>query len=278
MGQCIKSSAVSKFFLFSLLFALINLMGVAMGTVDSNAPVLLIPFEQDDQIRTKKAVNNEDSATELCAMQVLIYPKTGKKYEAIIKDKSVLSKFKKDRHLDLSQFKSKDMVTLYYMGGMNGSMGICLNDVKDIVAVMALTKQDFDDVQKAIGRRIQKLEKEEEVRLVELKKKNELHKKEMKETALRKQQQKLEEARKKAEANAFPLLLRFPPSKGWGKAMKEELERRRIVLSVFPKPEEQAFLDYYEEWAKQYEAWKVLQEKEGHTNKGKGSSSSKNKG
>lgn len=52
-------------------------------------------------------------------------------------------------------------------------------------------------------------------------------------------------------APATPLLDEFPPSEGWGQAKVEEIERRKVVVGVYPNERETRFLEVFEEWKKQ---------------------------
>jgi len=51
------------------------------------------------------------------------------------------------------------------------------------------------------------------------------------------------------------LLMEFPPHEGWLPERREEIERRKWVLGVFPTPKEKRFLDHYESWKRAYDAW-----------------------
>jgi hypothetical protein len=54
------------------------------------------------------------------------------------------------------------------------------------------------------------------------------------------------------------LLAKFPPDV-WTPATPAEIERRKIVLVLFPNEQEKAFLAVLDEWKPAYEAWKAAQ-------------------
>lgn len=45
------------------------------------------------------------------------------------------------------------------------------------------------------------------------------------------------------------LLENYPPSEGWGEAKLKELERRSVVIGVFPNAIEKRFIENFNEWA-----------------------------
>jgi hypothetical protein len=55
------------------------------------------------------------------------------------------------------------------------------------------------------------------------------------------------------------LLTKYPPEK-WTPETPKEIEKRRIVMDLFPSDEEKAFLAVFEEWSKAYAAWKAGQD------------------
>jgi hypothetical protein len=34
-----------------------------------------------------------------------------------------------------------------------------------------------------------------------------------------------------------------------------------VIIKIFPKPEEQAFMDHFDEWEKQLKEWRALEDK-----------------
>jgi hypothetical protein len=203
-------------------------------------------------------IGGHGSKGEIHAYLVKIVPKRGTKYEAVIKDPSVIAHLEQNKLLDLKKLKAKETITLHYMQGMNGTTGVRVSDIRFLTPLLPMTRSELEEVKGAIGRRIEILNTKEMARLKELKKKHA-------ERAAREEAEakrlREEEARKKAEVDRFALLDRFPPDKGWTKEKKSEIERRKIVLNVFPNKEEQAFLDSFEEWSKQYDEWKKLEKK-----------------
>lgn len=51
------------------------------------------------------------------------------------------------------------------------------------------------------------------------------------------------------------LLEKFDPADGWLPERRDEIERRKWVLGVFPTPEEKEFLENYPVWKEAYDAW-----------------------
>jgi hypothetical protein len=51
------------------------------------------------------------------------------------------------------------------------------------------------------------------------------------------------------------LIARFPPEEGWIPERRDEIERRKWVLGVFPSDEEKVFLENYPVWKQAYDAW-----------------------
>ncbi len=63
------------------------------------------------------------------------------------------------------------------------------------------------------------------------------------------------DAEPKPETPGERLLRLFPPTEGWLPERRDEIERRKWVLGVFPTPQEKQFLDNYPEWKEAYDAW-----------------------
>jgi hypothetical protein len=55
------------------------------------------------------------------------------------------------------------------------------------------------------------------------------------------------------------LLERFPPEAGWTPEKKAQLERRAVILGLFPSPEEKAWLESFDAWRPAYEHWLARQ-------------------
>ena len=225
---------------------------------------LLMPLVVISWIPAQAAGGGEDPEPEdgCFAYCVMIYPRSGDKYEAVIRDPSLIALLKEHGSLDSTKRDPETRVTLHYMRGLNGSMSIRLKDVSSIAALMPLSKEDYQEVKEVIGQRIKKGNEKESARIEAMRKKRAQAKKEH-EAALERERLKREaEEKKKARMKRFPLLVRFPPDQGWSRALKEEIERRKIVIKIFPKPEEQAFLDCFEAWEKQLKEWKSLDTQE----------------
>jgi len=55
------------------------------------------------------------------------------------------------------------------------------------------------------------------------------------------------------------LLTKYPPGK-WTLDTPKDIERRRIVMDLFPTDEEKAFLAVFDDWSRAYASWKAGQE------------------
>jgi len=62
------------------------------------------------------------------------------------------------------------------------------------------------------------------------------------------------------------LLITYPPTR-WSPDTPEEIERRKVVLGLFPSDEETAFLGVFEDWLRAYNAWRATNEEETVTEK-----------
>ncbi len=51
------------------------------------------------------------------------------------------------------------------------------------------------------------------------------------------------------------LLEKFPPHEGWLPERRDEIERRKWVLGVFPTPQEKEFIESYSVWKPAYDEW-----------------------
>lgn len=68
-------------------------------------------------------------------------------------------------------------------------------------------------------------------------------------------EERAEETAKDDEAGRMAaLLLRFPPTR-WTPESPKEIQRRKVILGLFPSDEEKAFLEVFDEWKQAYEAW-----------------------
>jgi len=72
-------------------------------------------------------------------------------------------------------------------------------------------------------------------------------------------QQAKEELQRRKGARWSELLEKFPPEK-WTPDTPAEIQRRKIVLDVFPTEKEQEFLKLYDEWKEAWDAWKAAQD------------------
>ncbi len=222
------------------------------------------PFERRPSQLKSTAASKEKAAP--YAYLVSVCPKSGTKYEAVIKDPSVIARIDKARPLALDQFEPDARLSFHYMRGLNGSTAVRVKDIAYVLPVLPLTRKELEDVKGVIGKRITKLTKKEVVRL-EVLKKNQARRAELEKAAAKlKKEQAKKAVEEQREAERFKLLAQFPPDKGWSEVRREEIEQRKIVVNVFPSTEEQAFLDHFEEWKKQYAEWTAQKEKKDRKN------------
>jgi hypothetical protein len=213
--------------------------------------------EMDFQcVPVRPAANGTPKKTK--AYHVRVVPTLGTPYEAVIKDPELVAQIEKNQVLDLNSLDPESSLTLYYMRGMNGQMSIRVTDVTSVEVLHSLGEKDMENVRDVIGRRINTLHQEEKKRQAVQKKETHPPKEIW---ANRKKDLAKKKKPEESKENRFSLLTRFPPSDGWGLEKKKKLEWRKVVIKVFPNPEEQVFLDRFEEWSKQYKAWKSLQDK-----------------
>jgi len=57
------------------------------------------------------------------------------------------------------------------------------------------------------------------------------------------------------------LLIKYPPTR-WSPESPAEIERRKVVLGLFPSVEETAFLDVFDDWLRAYNAWRTTNDEE----------------
>ena len=98
------------------------------------------------------------------AYQVKVYLKSGAKFEAVVKDADLIAFFGENKELDPKRFDADKTVTLYYMNGLNGSMGVRMKDLKSMTRLVPLSDKELSDVKQVIEKRIDNLREKEEVR------------------------------------------------------------------------------------------------------------------
>jgi hypothetical protein len=72
--------------------------------------------------------------------------------------------------------------------------------------------------------------------------------------------QQAEGQKKKEEERLRKLLAEFPPEQGWGADKLAEIEKRKIVLGVFPDDRSRRFTEVFDDWQ---EAVRLQQERDG---------------
>ena len=206
-------------------------------------------------------------AEEVLAYQVKVVLKSGAEYDAVVKDKALVEVLNKDRAPGLEEFGPKTRFTLHYIRGLNGTMAVRCEDVKAILRLLPLGKEELKDIQKTIERRIDTLRDKEEVRLEKMKEKRTLKVQELTRKVEERKKLEAEAAKQKAEQEKFKWIYRFPPDEGWGPDKKKEIYQRGVVVKVYPNEEEQLFLDHFDEWLQQYEEWERLEKKKAEEEK-----------
>ncbi|MHC4945921.1 MAG: hypothetical protein ACYTG7_23145 [Planctomycetota bacterium] len=196
------------------------------------------------------------------AYQVRVVMKHGSEIDAVVMNPKETSYLKDHASLDLSKYDPGARISLHYMRGMSGSMAVNVEDVKSVTRLLPLSSEELQDIVDAITKRIEKVREKDKVRLAKLKEQRKQEEKIAAEAEKARKEQKAERTVEKAEQEKIKWITRFPPDQGWGPEKKEELYRRSMVIGVYPNEEEKAFLDNYMEWVKQFEYWKILQEKE----------------
>lgn len=197
----------------------------------------------------------------VAAYQVKVFMKSGAEFTAVVRDADLKAFFADNKNLDPKKFDPDKMVTLHYMNGLNGSMGVRMKDLKALTRLVSLTDKELSDVKGVIKKRIDTLRDKEEVRLQKLKEKREAEKKRKEAEEAKRNKLEKERIHKETEAEKFKWIFRYPPEAGWGPDKKEELYRRAVVVGVYPNEEEQTFIDHFAEWMTQHKAWEALDKK-----------------
>jgi hypothetical protein len=194
------------------------------------------------------------------AVQVKVTMKNGMSFEALILDQEIIDYLDEHTSPDFKDFDPNHMLTLHYMLGLNGTMGVRVLDISSMESQGRVSKKQLDEKKEKIMRRIAAVRARDRVRREQLQQKRA--------AALQKKQEELKQLEEEREAKALEAaerekikwILRYPPDEGWGPEKKEELYRRGIVTDIYPDDHEQTFLDHYTEWLSQYEIWVKLQE------------------
>jgi len=196
------------------------------------------------------------------AFQVQVTLKNGAVFDAIVRDHKYMSIFKVNSELDLAEYDPNTKFTLEYILGMNGKMGVRVENLKLFKVLIPITSAQLKDIKGVIQDRVNLVREREVVRLQKIKERRVALKKLKEEQAKEdaKQREILDD--EKSLQDKFVLMQRFPPEEGWGKDKKEELYRRGVVIGIFPDENEQFFLDNYDEWQSVYKEWVAMKEKE----------------
>lgn len=182
-------------------------------------------------------------------IKIEIVTVTGAKFSGMV-DGAVASRWLSDHVLtDPRKLPQNEQLELRSVNGLNGKMALPL---RNVAAWKIVTPGDAAARKPAADRsgdeRHKALLAEEDARLERLRqqreqKKQEAAKKQADEAARQRATQEVEKM-----LAAERLLARFPPEMGWGPDKRAELERRKIVLGVYPSPDEKEFLDSFTAW------------------------------
>ena len=198
------------------------------------------PVSSEKQVKPSPPVLSKPKA-----FLVYVKPRRGKPFPAVIQEPALIDLLLKKGCIVPRDLEPGTRVTLHYMRGLNGSMGMPVEDLQALDADLPLDEDGLLSVKKTIRRRIDGLEKRERERRAAAASGG------VKKTARENPAPAKVSPSEAKRSPSFPLLKRFPPEKGWGAERKKQIERKKVVLGVFPDPEEQAFLDHYEAWCKE---------------------------
>lgn len=195
---------------------------------------------------------------DVVAYQVKVVLKHGAEFAGVVQDRPTVTFFEKNTSMDLNRVDKRARINLYYVGGMNGMMGVYLNQARSVDRLDSLTSEQLTSMRSGIDRRLEVVRQQDQERIERQRKyRDEMRKKKEAEARERKKQEEAQASTKSAEGQ-LKWILKFPPDKGWGPKKKAELYQRGVTIGIFPNAEEQEFLDHFDEWMKQYEIWKVI--------------------
>jgi len=155
-------------------------------------------------------------------------------------------------------------VRLYFVKDADGFVFVPTKDMKSAEKLEELSDRDGHDLAKRRVAAAHRADEERDHLRKEREKRAAKAKEDEAEQAAVHEEAKAAEHELSAEeqlARYTSLLTKYPPGK-WTLDTPKDLERRRIVMDLFPNEEEKAFLAVYDDWAKAYALWKVGHEKE----------------
>lgn len=198
------------------------------------------------------AMPDEVSAKdEVKAFKVEVSMKSGMHCDAVVSSKTFLPLLKKNEALDMSRLDPEASLTLFYLHGMNGKMVVKLKDIKEMRGLEPLTEKKLAEFTGKIQQRVVTSDKKEEVGSTDVTPEPGEETPASDETVTPQPQNVIVKKEQKEE-EVLEWLNRFPLEEGWKPETKKELYERGVTIGVYPSEEEQAFLDHYKEWMKDY--------------------------
>jgi hypothetical protein len=154
-------------------------------------------------------------------------------------------------------------VRLYFVKDADGFVFILKKDMKDAEKLEDISEREGRDLAK---RRVAAQHRADEER-DQLRKERERREAKAKEKAEAEEKAGDETSKEHAAAmtpeeqlaHYQALLKKYPPGK-WTLDSPKDIERRRIVMDLFPNEEEKAFLAVYDDWAKAFAVWKAAKD------------------
>ncbi|MEQ8766727.1 MAG: hypothetical protein RL885_22630 [Planctomycetota bacterium] len=220
---------------------------------------LLAPVEPDGMPTTVEPVELESPKDIIRHVRVSVLLRNGQVFEGIVKDQQVVRELREGRLvLGRSAGKSGRGFRLWYIYETEGYIRIEYDQIREIKVIRTLTPNEIEDMQNRLAAR------KEETLGEELERRRVREERQAAREAAQEAEAELaREKANKAASNAemelaeeyTALLEKFPPEQGWTPERKEEIERRKITVDIFPNDKEQAFLDNFEKWLPAYHAW-----------------------
>ncbi len=230
-------------------------------------PLMAGPVEPT--VRRDGTPTKDDQRPELSELvrhvRVQILLRNGQTFEGIVKDQQVIRDLKDGRLVlgPRSGLAGRGF-RLWYVYETEGYVRIGYNQIREMKALRTLTPNEVQAIHDRLAEQRQTtLADEMERRRV----RDERFARREAERAAADEAKKNQEAEGGVAADSVrneryqELLAQFSPEDGWTPERKDEIERRKITVDVFPTKVEQAFLDSFEEWLPAYHFWVEEQKK-----------------